>query len=221
MKTPMDITGQKFCRLTAIEVVEKPGKYVYLCRCDCGAERQVEKRHLLSGHTRSCGCLQKEAVSDAALKHGKITCPEYGVWKQMRQRCQNPKHNAYAWYGAKGITVCDAWQKFENFFRDMGARPYPKATLDRIDGTKGYRPGNVRWATRQEQAWNISSNHLIEYKGDTKPRPQWAKEFGINAKTLEQRLNSGWSIAEALETPANAKYRNKSVSTDTGEPLPH
>ncbi len=125
-------------------------------------------------------------------------------WKSMKQRCLNPKSEVYKYYGAKGITVCDKWIKWEGFNEDMGPRPEPKAqySLDRIDSTKGYGKDNCRWATKTEQSSNTSRNRLIEYNGESRTLFQLARDYKINPKTLAHRLDDfGWSIEKALTTP--------------------
>lgn len=108
----------------------------------------------------------------------------------MKARCYN---KAAINYGGKGIKVCDRWMKFENFLEDMGERPRG-LTIERIDSTKNYEPGNCRWATYGEQANNKSNNRLVTYKGKTLTAAQWARELGLRPKTVQQRLRRGWSM---------------------------
>lgn len=129
--------------------------------------------------------------------------PTYTAWGNMRSRCSNPKHKSYADYGARGISVCDEWAKFEPFLASMGERP-PGTQLDRIDNNKGYGPGNCRWATPSENSSNRRSSHRIEFEGVTKTICQWAGERGMNHQTLSMRFKNGWSIEEALTTPVRS-----------------
>ena len=126
----------------------------WTCRCDCGRSKEISHGHISNGHTQSCGCLQKESMRVAGYKHGEINSPEYTSWRGMRDRCYNPNHSNYRYYGKRGITICERWESFENFLEDMGRKPSPKHSIDRIDGSGHYEPDNCRWATPIEQARN-------------------------------------------------------------------
>jgi hypothetical protein len=112
--------------------------------------------------------------------------PTYFSWASMRRRCTLKSHRQYKDYGGRGITVCARWMVFANFLADMGERPIGK-TIDRIDGDKGYEPSNCKWSTRLEQNQKRRGNVYVEYLGKTQTLKQWARELGINYKTLHKR----------------------------------
>jgi len=126
----------------------------------------------------------------------------YGTWGSIKSRCYNKNNKSYQSYGARGITVCDRWlgkDGFKNFMDDMGVKPTPNHTLDRIDNNKGYTPDNCRWATYTDQLNNRRNSRLIEYMGKTQTLAEWSLETGIGWHTLRQRIDRlGWSIERAL-----------------------
>jgi hypothetical protein len=134
------------------------------------------------------------------MAHGNRTTyrAEYRVWVEMRKRCRNPKRSNYHLYGARGIRVCDRWERFDNFLADMGPRPSSRHSLDRIDPDGHYEPGNVRWATATQQARNKRTNRRITYDGRTQLLTDWANELGIRKSVLHWRLAQGWSLERAL-----------------------
>lgn len=121
----------------------------------------------------------------------------HNSWVQMRARCNSKTHHAYARYGGRGITVCDRWDDFRNFFEDMGERPTGK-TLDRINNDGNYEPANCRWATRKKQSNNSSSVHPVSYNGKIQSITLWAEELGISRSLIASRLRRGWPIEKAL-----------------------
>jgi hypothetical protein len=192
--------GKVFGRLTVIERLKslRKDRYLYLCRCECGKEVTIHHLHGKDG-TRSCGCLRNELVRARRTTHGMADSTENITWQHMRQRCNNPHNHAYADYGGRGIKVCPEWDaSFEAFYRDMGPRPSPDHTLDRIDNERGYSPDNCRWATWKEQQNNRRGNRYLEFHGETKTCAEWSKEAGISPATLCKRLKRGWPVEKAL-----------------------
>lgn len=203
----INLTGNRYGILVVLSRGENIGKRpTWLCRCDCGNTKEIMGGHLKSGDVRSCGCASGRLKSESKTKYGinskKIS--EYAIWISMKDRCRNPKHHAYKNYGGRGIKVCERWAtSFEDFLTDIGARPSPKHSLDRHPDPNGdYEPGNVRWATRKEQARNMRSNRPLTFRGETRLMIEWAEITGINYYALSARLNrSGWSVERALTEP--------------------
>lgn len=131
----------------------------------------------------------------------------------MRSRCKNKNNPAYKRYGAAGIDVCERWDEFENFLRDMGNCPTDGHSIDRIDGNLGYFKENCRWATSKEQARNRSSQPRITFNGVTKTPVEWAEETGLHRKTIMRRIRRGASIHEVL-SPDRGKYYRNSISKE-------
>lgn len=217
MNPPIDLTGQKFGRLLILArannspgIPSRPcGQVQWRCRCDCGSVTTVKGNDLKRkvGKTKSCGCLRKTH----AITHGMRRSPEYGIWRSMISRCTNPNDAAFFRYGGRGIEVSSRYRSFVNFFADLGPRPSPALTLERIDNSGHYEPGNVKWATRTEQAHNRRARSIlmVTFRGQTLPVTDWAKRQQMRTCTLRQRLKVGWTIKKALLTPVLIKKQAK------------
>jgi len=202
--------GYDFGRLTCIRQVEMPesvvntgGHRYYLCQCSCGNEVVVRLDGLLSGDTKSCGCLHSElsAERNRLMKttHGMSDTREYNIWTSMIDRCTNEKGPNYGNYGGRGIKVCDRWlNSFENFYTDMGDKP-TGMSIDRIDNDGDYAPDNCRWATAKEQNRNRRDNRLIEGKSMV----DWCEENNLNYQAVRHRLyrllKDGMSDEDAVD----------------------
>lgn len=159
----LDITGRRFGRLTAIRTVGKniSGQMLWECSCDCGGSTVTSVSSLIDGHTKSCGCAKIEAMPKGWNKtHGECKTRLYNVWNAIHTRCYNPKSKSYKHYGAKGVSMCDEWRKYENFRNwayENGYDPEAKhgeCTIDRIDPFGNYEPDNCRWVDLKVQANN-------------------------------------------------------------------
>lgn len=190
MGAALDLTGHRFGRLVAISlagVVNRCRKWT--CKCDCGNECAVAVGSLRSGNAKSCGCYHRQRASEATIRHGcgrkgKRTA-EYGIWRNIKTRCSNPRFPRFADYGGRGIKVCDRWESFENFLADMGERPSPKHSIDRINNDGDYEPGNCRWATpvqqrRNQPRYKMTADLVNEIRGRV--------EHGESKQSIARRL---------------------------------
>lgn len=203
MPSRIDIKGQRFGRLLVLRKAPSRNRHTYWsCCCDCGTELEVRTDALTRGPTVSCGCYQ----NDVATKHGMYKSKEYNTWKSMLMRCENPNAQGYKNYGERGIKVCRRWHDFEAFYQDMGPRP-SGSSLDRIDNGGDYEPSNCRWTTAKKQGRNRRDNVYLVYKGETRCIAGWAEKAGIKYSCLKERLNRGWSVEEAIETPVSLSNR--------------
>lgn len=197
-------------KLTFVQLIKSSkenGNYA-IFYCECGSSITSKIERVLNLKVTSCGCYQrnklKEMVkSNIPFKNGSISqLPEYSVWLSIRDRTTNKENDSYLNYGGRGITVCDDWfYSFENFYRDMGSKPGPEYSIDRIDNDEGYEPGNCRWATSKEQARNKRSTIIVTYKGITKPLIDWSEDLKLDYKVLYNRLRSNWVIEDIFEKP--------------------
>ena len=186
-----DITGKRFGRLTVIrhDHDDKHRNSYWLCECDCGNRTIVTRGGLTSGNTTSCGCYNRQRVSEAATTHGLSRSPLYKTWRGIHDRCENRNTTAYHRYGGRGITVCDEWSNFENFKYWADESGYDEhLTIDRIDNDDNYSPDNCRWVDMRTQGNNRSSNRVIEFKGYKHTVAEWARIFKVNDSTLRGRI---------------------------------
>ena len=153
--------GKRFGRLTLAGIAGHTrypsGRSIlwWVCQCDCGKKIKIRSNNITSGMAKSCGCLRRETSRILSTTHGMTKTKEHGAWQAMIGRCHREDHISYPWYGARGIKVCREWRKsFEAFYNHIGPAPSNKLTVDRIDNEGNYEPGNVRWATRHQQAAN-------------------------------------------------------------------
>lgn len=197
--------GKTFNGLTVLSCeMRKPiGASRWICRCVCGKEKNVSAHNVYYGNVMSCGCFTKNPK-----KHGLCGTYLYNVLKGMIQRCENPNHRNYKYYGGKGIRVCERWRTNpQNFIDDMGVRP-AGMSIDRIDSSGDYEPGNCRWANTFTQA--REKRRLIKIGDLSLPLLSWMKLRGINRTTFYKRINTlGMSIEEAINTPYRKAKKKK------------
>lgn len=193
-----DLAGKTFGRLTVIEPIGNPDliRSKWRCKCECGGEKDVMAWGLLSENTKSCGCLHRDngAISSMRYRrrHGATKSHEYRIWRTMKDRCYREKCGCYETYGGRGIRVCDRWfNSFENFIEDMGLKPSPKHSIDRINNDGNYEPGNCRWATSVEQGSNKRNTRYVDYKGEKMTVIKFAELIGLKYGTVLKRLKNG------------------------------
>lgn len=206
----IDLTGKRFGRLFVTKRMDndKRGKSRWLCKCNCGKKIIIRGDSIRRGLTQSCSCLLKEKTSQRFVKHGCWNDKIYKIWAAIIQRCTNPNHKHWKYYGGKGITVCKEWRKFEDFNEDMGKKWKPGLQIERKNNDEGYFLENCCWATRKQQARNRKSNCPETYKGKTQCIVAWAEEFNIHPRTLHHRIRKlGWSIEKALTTTIKKHMR--------------
>lgn len=207
----VDITGQRFGRLVAVEPVSKArdGQYIWRCRCDCGRTKDVILGDLKFGSVQSCGCFASESRSRILKEwhkrnphnhatHGKSNTRLFTIWTQMRARCRDNRRKDY---NGRGITVCKEWDSSFEAFRDWAFNNgySDDLSIDRIDNNGNYEPENCRWADRITQCNNRRSSRMVTYQGRTQTLAQWCRELDLSYNAISLRINQrGWSEEEAL-----------------------
>lgn len=198
MARRIDLTGQRFGRLTVVGFERQGGRghSYWRCKCDCGGYTIARGSHMKAGNVTSCGCVP------AHKTHGESRTRLYVIWNNMKQRCGNPNSIEYHLYGGRGISVCDEWQSSYEAFRDWAlANGYKSGlSIDRKENDGPYCPDNCRWATAREQANNTRRNRLLTYDGETRSIAEWARVIGVKPVTLRSRIDKyHWSVEDALK----------------------
>lgn len=215
MPSVRDLTGQQYGLLTVIarDGSTAAGAAKWRVRCRCGTEKVVRSGSLCGGTTKACGgkCLPPR-IKHGATANGQVTA-EYTAWKAMIMRCECKTWPRHADYGGRGITICQRWREdFANFLADMGPKPSPDLSLDRINNDGNYEPDNCRWATREEQQRNTRRDLCpITFDGITLPLAAWAERAGISRNVLRHRIEAGWTPERALKEAVRKKPRRAGV----------
>lgn len=214
----MDLIGQRFGLL---EVVSYAGfvetkynnridkEHYWYCLCDCGSLCKKRQACLRSGDTKSCGCWGDRNRRDwtASMRKGSDIKRLGSIWRKMKKRCSDLNSSGYHNYGGRGITICEEWKIFANFYEWSIASGYAEGlTIERIDNDGNYCPENCKWVTRREQANNRRTNRPITFNGVTKNLCQWARDLEITRGSLGQRIDKyHWSLEDALTIPKGGK----------------
>jgi hypothetical protein len=183
----LDITGQKYGRLTALYRVENPKKNgsIFLFECECGIKKEIRLMSVKTGRSKSCGCLQKELAANKKITHGNYKYSGYRSWLAMIYRCTDPKSKDWKYYGGRGIKVCDRWLDINNFIIDMGERP-DGHSIDRINPNENYEPKNCKWADAMEQGAHKRNVKLATYKGVIAHIAELSRIFNIPETTMRR-----------------------------------
>lgn len=196
-----DLTNQEFDSLTALRLAPRqPGSVMWVCRCKCGNECLVKGTELRSGARKSCGCEHRKSHTT----HGLSKLPEYNVWKQMKRRCTNQNTTQFKHYGGRGISFDPRWEKFENFYEDMGPRPSALHKLERKDNDDSYYKENCEWKTQEEQCNNTRRNIFIEHDGMRLTLSQWSRKTGLPIHTIRSRYRRKLSPEEIFSPTAGS-----------------
>lgn len=213
-----DIIGRRFGRLVVLGRSRIQSRWYADCLCDCGQQKSVYIYNVMSGKSKSCGCLAKESSSARFTTHGRSYCrgydKAYRAWQSIKDRCYNPNSGVFHNYGGRGISVCARWmESFDAFLHDMGSPPTASHSIDRIHNDGNYEPGNCRWATSLEQGVNKRTVTMLKVNDEEMCVTHWARRLGMFQSTLRRRVQrcgmeetSRWIYSKLTEfagRPAN------------------
>ena len=202
MGSLIDVTGQKFGRLTVVRKTNiKAEAAMWECICDCGNTVIVRSDCLRSGNTKSCGCYAKELFMEYRKTNNFSVHKGYGtrlyrIWSSMKGRCYNKNHKYYKHYGGRGITICEEWKKDFSLFREWSySNGYKEdMSIDRIDNDKGYFPDNCRYIYYKDQPKNRRSNHIVTINGEEMTASECSRKYNIPLSTVIFRANKNRDI---------------------------
>jgi hypothetical protein len=210
MSTPIDLTGKRFGRLVVVKYSHAKDAAFWLCQCDCGNTSVVRSAILNDGSAKSCGCGSREAaVANAAAASLRRKLPFKNAEKlkdlygNMLARCYDKRNKRYANYDGRGVRVCDEWlndrMSFYHWANDNGHAV--GLQLDRIDVNGNYEPSNCRFADGITQANNTTRNRFLEYHGVRMTVANWTRILGAAPRSIQSRIDKGWSVERALTQP--------------------
>ena len=203
-----ELIGKQFGELTIKSVYRKGRRIIADCFCSCGNSKPVRLDRIKEGRVKSCGCQQ---YNRPPRKHGDCNSKLYGVWENMKGRCNNPNCKAYKNYGGRGITVSPEWQEYATFKKWALNNGYAEGlTIERVDVNKGYSPENCKWATRKEQLRNTRRNIYITYNNETMCAKDWSNKFGIPQNVLIARYKRGLPLEMVF---SKTGFKGKSFNT--------
>lgn len=193
-----EFIGMKFGKLEVIKYLytNEKRKTIYLCKCECGNLKEIKRNSLVSGHTKSCGCIKKTGN----LKHGQRNTKLYGTWLNIKDRCNNKNNSHFKYYGKKGIKMCDEWTNdFATFMKWALENGYVEGlSIERIDNNKGYNPNNCKWIAKEKQARNRSSTKFQIINEKKMSLIEISKKFNIKPSTIYARYRRGKRNEELL-----------------------
>ncbi len=224
-----DRIGLRYSSLVVVSFVSSDGKNArWQCRCDCGKFVTARGSNLTSGNVKSCGCRRGIVNRKRLTTHGCRHTSEYKAWRSIKLRCYAHTDQHFADYGGRGIVTCDGIRTaFECFLNAVGRKPFPRASIDRIDNERGYDCGqcedckqrmatnNLRWADYFQQSQNRRGNHKLTHNSLTLCIAEWSRRTGISSPTIRERIARGWTVKDALTVPAwsghGARYSSKRI----------
>jgi len=213
MQTLIDLTGQRFGRLTVMSEAERKNKHrMWNCKCDCGGYTKVYDGSLKRGLTTSCGCYRREQNKKRSITHGESNTRLYSIWYNMKKRCYHKGVAGYDDYGGRGITVCDEWKNSFETFREWAlSNGYSdELTIDRINNEGKYEPNNCRWTTQIEQNYNtrISRRNTSGHKGVSylNRDKKWQAYVSIEHRTISVGTYDTYEEAVAAREKAEIEY---------------
>jgi hypothetical protein len=210
-------------RFGALVVLRREGRRAHsatwLCQCDCGQQVVSRSDRLRLGRQKACGLNGHKWYKHLPRAVSSTHRSENKSWRSMHERCKNQHCHNYNRYGGRGIKICPAWDKFEVFLKDMGPKPTPKHTIERIDNDGNYEPGNCCWATRKEQTRNTGRTITVKYEGEKILLIDLIEKLGLNNYVVRSRLQLGWTLADAMQIPVR-RHKKHHRSSKPKQALP-